>query len=93
MRAVAPKRARQLRAYRTLRDAFLAERPLCEFPSWPCCDQQATDVHHRRGRQGALLLDVTKWSALCRPHHSWVTEHPKAAVEMGISELRVGGAA
>jgi hypothetical protein len=93
MRAVALKRARQLCAYRTLRDAFLAERPLCEFPSWPCCSQPATDVHHRRGRVGALLLDVTKWSALCRAHHSWVTEHPKAAVELGISELRVGGAA
>jgi hypothetical protein len=90
VRAVSPKQARRLREYAQLRAAFLVANPRCGFPS---CDQPATDVHHRRGRIGPLLLDVAKWTAICRPHHSWVTEHPEAAVELGISELRIGGAA
>lgn len=90
MRAVSLKRQRQMREYRPLRLAFL-DGKRCEFPGG--CTQPAADVHHRKGRIGALLLDVTKWSALCRPHHDWVGQHPAAAVEMGISELRIGGAA
>ncbi len=88
MRAVAPKRARQLRLYRPLRDAFLADNPRCEFPGG--CVQPSTDLHHRAGRRGLMLLDVTRWSALCHPHHAWITENPAAAVAMGISELRIG---
>lgn len=89
MRPVSKKRARELRAYRPLRDAFLAAHPRCTFPGG--CVQQSTELHHRAGRRGAMLLDASKWSALCHAHHSWTTEHPAAAVEMGISELRIGG--
>jgi hypothetical protein len=46
-----------------------------------------------QGRVGVLLLDVTRWAALCRAHHRWVTEHPAAAYNLGISERRIGGAA
>jgi hypothetical protein len=90
MRAVSVKRQRQMREYRPLRHAYL-DGKRCEFPGG--CTQPASDVHHRRGRVGGLLLDVRHWSALCRTHHSFVTEHPKTAVEMGISELRIGGGA
>lgn len=88
MRAVAPKRARQLRLYRPLRDAFLAANPRCAFPGG--CVQPSTDLHHRAGRRGLMLLDVTRWSALCRSHHSFLTEHPTIAYEMGMSERRIG---
>ena len=91
MRAVSKKRARQLRAYRPARDVFLAQHARCQFPGG--CVQQSTELHHRAGRRGLMLLDETRWSALCHAHHAWVTEHPAAAVEMGISELRIGGAA
>lgn len=91
MRAVSKQRARDLREYRPARDAFLAEHFRCQFPAG--CTQTFTELHHRAGRRGAMLLDQSRWSALCHAHHSWVTEHPAAAVEMGISELRIGGAA
>lgn len=88
IRREAPRRARENRSYRLSRRVFLAEHPRCEFPSG--CVQPATEVHHRKGRVGALLLDQSHWSALCRDHHAWVTEHPAEAVAMGISEIRVG---
>ena len=88
MRPASPKRAAQNRVYARRRRVFLEEHPRCSFPAG--CTQAATEVHHRRGRVGALLLDESSWSAICRDHHRWITEHPAAAVEMGISELRLG---
>lgn len=90
MRAVSKKRARQMREYAQLRAGFLTANPRCGFPGG--CTQPASDVHHRKGRVGVLLLDVTKWSALCRPHHGFLTEHPAIAYEMGMSERRTGDA-
>lgn len=89
MRAVSKRRAAQLRTYRKLRDEYLTGHPRCEFPE---CGQVASDLHHKAGRVGALLTDVTRWAALCRPCHRWVTENPAAAYELGISEHRIGAA-
>lgn len=88
MAAASTKYAARLRAYRVTRRTFLAARQRCEFPAG--CTMPATEVHHRKGRIGPLLLDETHWSALCHDHHAWVTEHPAESVAMGISELRVG---
>lgn len=67
IRREAPRRARENRSYRLSRRVFLTEHPRCEFPSG--CTQPATEVHHRKGRTGALLLDQSHWSALCHSHH------------------------
>ena len=88
MRAVSPKRARQLREYGKLRVAFLTGHPLCQL----CEERNATEVHHKRGRVGADLLDVDHWAALCRHCHAYVTEHPAEAIRLGISEPRIGRA-
>lgn len=88
MRAVSPKQARRLRQYSKLRSEFLAEHERCEFVAG--CTQASTEVHHKRGRVGPLLLDTAHWLPLCHDHHAWTTEHPAMAVEMGMSELRVG---
>ena len=88
MRAVSPKRAALLRIYSKRRAVFLETHPRCSFPSG--CAWPATEIHHRRGRVGALLLDEAHWSGLCNDHHRWTTEHPAIAYEMGISERRVG---
>lgn len=55
LRAVSPKRVVQNRAYRSLRARFLTENPWCWFPG---CGRRSQDVHHKRGRIGALLLAV-----------------------------------
>jgi hypothetical protein len=89
MRAVSPKRAKADRQYAKLRRAFLHldedGRP-CEL----CEERQATEVHHRRGRVGALYLLTDHWSALCRHCHAWATENPTEAIRVGISEPRIG---
>lgn len=95
MRRESPRRAAENRAYRKQRVEFLTENPLCQMPKWrdAKCNEPATEVHHRRGRVGALLLDQRYWSAMCSRHHRYVTEHPAHAYSLGISERRIGGAA
>jgi hypothetical protein len=95
VRARSPKRAAQERIYSARAKVFLHgedgdEYRACEFPG---CGRVASEVHHRRGRVGALLLDERYWSALCRPDHEFATVNPARAYELGISERRIGGAA
>lgn len=80
-----PGRAAQLRRYATQRVIYLAEHPYCAI-----CMHRATDVHHKAGRIGALLLDETRWLPLCRPCHVRVTTQPAWAVEHGYSQSRLG---
>lgn len=87
MRHRTPKRAAQERLYAKLRAEFLATHPMCQW-----CGRQATEVHHKAGRVGLLLTDVSRWAALCREDHQYVTEHPAWAFEVGLSERRVGAA-
>lgn len=87
MRARSVKRAAQERTYRALRRPFLEANPWCQFPTG--CGQPATELHHRRGRVGALLTDDRYWSALCHEHHAWTTGHPAEAYRLGVSERRV----
>ena len=89
MRARSPKRAKQEREYTRLRRDFLEANPWCALKG---CGLLATEVHHRRGRVGALLLAVEHWSPLCHDCHVWATGHPAAAYELGISERRIGEA-
>ena len=89
--ATARRRRGEYRAYQRQRRAFLAEHPRCVFPGG--CAHPATEVHHRKGRVGALLLDEKHWSPLCHDHHAYITEHPAWAYEAGMSERRIGGAA
>jgi hypothetical protein len=60
MRHTSLKRAAQLRTYRRDRDAYLADHPNCER-----CGHRAECLHHKRGRQGQLLLDARWWAAAC----------------------------
>lgn len=90
MRAVSKKRARELRLYRPLRDAFLAEHPRCQFP--PGCWSASTVVHHKRGRRGLRLLDTTWWAASCDPHNEYAETHTGESLGMGWL-VRIEGAA
>jgi len=79
-----------MRIYSKRRRQFLEANPQCQFPNE--CLNAATEIHHKRGRVGALYLDVSTWLAICAPHHRWATENPRAAVELGVSQHRVGAA-
>ena len=43
------------------------------------------DVHEVKTRgRGGSILDVDNLRCLCRPCHTWVTEHPKESHELGL---------
>lgn len=88
MRTRSPKRARQERLYRQLRDAFLADNPTCQR----CQAAPSTDLHHARGRVGGDLLRVEDFRALCHRCHHHVTVSPADALAAGWSLPRVGRA-
>lgn len=81
------KRAAQNRLYMKLRREYLDANPRCASP-WDCRNA-ATEIHHKRGRVGALLLDVTTWLGLCAPCHHRATVNPAEAIEAGVSESRL----
>ena len=77
------KRAAQEREYRKLRVRFL-EDALCER-----CGFQANEIHHKKGRIGALLTDTDYFMAVCSPCHRYIEDHPKESREKGWSISRL----
>lgn len=77
------KRASQEAEYTTLRREFLAEYRFCAL-----CDEYSEQVHHKAGRVGQLLLDVSKWLPVCAEDHQYITEHPAWAIAYGWSLKR-----
>ncbi len=49
------------------------------------CGLPCDDCHHQAGKEGALLLDASKWLPMCRGHHTYFTEHSAEAIELGYS--------
>jgi len=43
----------------------------------------ATEVHHKAGRVGKLLLDRKNFLAVSRTGHIWIHEHPELAYKYG----------
>jgi hypothetical protein len=79
MKRVSAKRAAQLRQYSILRAQFMAEHPDCQR-----CGREATEVHHRNGRNNERLNRVEDWIAICRECHCFIHAHPKAARLAGL---------
>lgn len=83
------KRQEQDFLYRTKREKFLADHPVCQAQIQNLCLGYSGEIHHKAGKIGKLYLDENNFLAICRPCHTWVTDHPKEAVEMGLSKLRL----
>lgn len=80
IRSTSPTRKAQLRDYAVKRVAFLERHPWCAvLPR-----RRANQVHHMRGRHGALLLDERYWLAVSQAGHNWITAHPKQARARGF---------
>jgi len=79
---VSKKQAVRLLQYSADRKVFLdkPENAKCPITGWP-----TTDVHHKRGRIGDLLLDQRYWVALSREGHDYVEDNPIWAKENGYS--------
>lgn len=89
IRPVSKRRAAQNRVRARLR---------LEMVGKPCeaqlegCAYTGTDWHERLSRaRGGSPIDVENRVWLCRPCHSWVTEHPREATELGLLVSAYGG--
>ena len=49
------------------------------------CDRPCEECHHKKGREGKLLLYVPYWFPACHEHHTYITEHSAWAIEKGYS--------
>lgn len=80
------KKLSELKEYRKKRDIFLKQNNKCEFPG---CESTDITCHHSEGRIGANLTDVSKFKALCWPHHKYCEENPLEAKKLGLSKDRL----
>lgn len=79
------KRSKEERLYQAKRIIFFQEHPMCEAHLPGICTKYSTDIHHKAGRIGELLLDETKWLSVCRACHEFIETHPAEAQEKGFS--------
>jgi len=78
---ISDKRVEQLAKYRTRRDKYLKENPICEVKG---CNKKTTNLHHKAGRIGEMLYDVQYFMACCSEcHPKKIHENPKWARENG----------
>lgn len=79
------KRAKQEVEYRKLRDEYLSEHEYCEVCGWPFNLQ----LHHKKGRTGALLTDMRFFLAVCHTCHQKIELFPDWAKEHCYSLSRL----
>lgn len=80
LRARSKKRQQQSPVRRALVQQLLETYQWCQR----CFVERAVDCHEIKNRsQGGDPLDPTGIATLCRPCHTWVTEHPLAAHDEG----------
>lgn len=83
------KRRAEEAQYHKQRKAYLVAHPRCEiWVTRDCHQSRSTQIHHKRGRRGAWLLDESEWLACCSPCHEWVERNFKKAVELGFMHPR-----
>lgn len=83
---VSAKRKIENREYTIKRLQFLAQP---ENQKCPITGKQTTDVHHKKGRVGDLLLDTKFWLAVSREGHKQIEENPEWAKENNYSLNRI----
>lgn len=81
---VSKKQASKNREYLKVRLEFLNANQFCA-----CCPSYATDVHHKKGREGTLLTDIRFFLPVCRRCHNYIEEHPEWAKRKGYSQDRL----
>ena len=83
-----PKRKAAERTYLLRNREFTAAHPICQA-HLTGCTTYTTEVHHKAGRVGDLLLDESLWLAVCRSCHAWIELNPLEAKEKGFSINRL----
>lgn len=71
IKPLSDKRAKQNRAYLTLRKVYLENNKTCAI-KLKGCTKKATEIHHSEKRTGALLTNIEFFVATCRSCHTKV---------------------
>jgi hypothetical protein len=79
-------RAKSLKKYRVVRDQYLKDHPICEFPG---CQDMKVELHHKCGRVGELLTNSNYFCSLCNSHHKFCELNPLEAQRLGLSKKRL----
>lgn len=83
IKKVGDKLKKDLGRYADRKREFLHGKRCAVFPVLP-----ATEIHHKRGRVGALLNDERYWLPVSRKGHVEIEMNPAWARKMGFSESR-----
>lgn len=74
--------------YMKARNRFLTINPNCAARLLGCIGV-ATEVHHKAGRTGDLLVSQDNFLPVCRNCHQFIELNPKIAKELGFSTNRL----
>jgi hypothetical protein len=87
IKSVSDKMAVMLKVYKEKREKFLERYPKCQA-GIEGCTKYSSQVHHRRGRLGELLINTEYFLAVCYSCHHYIEMHPLEAKEKGWSLMR-----
>lgn len=85
LKKVSGKQRRLNASYNQQRAVFLGLRDRCEVED---CRNESMQVHHMKGRDGALMLDESHWLAVCSECHRMLHDNPTWAYERGYMASR-----
>lgn len=85
IRKVSPRQSKRLREYAKVRAEFFnnPDNILCRVCAKEGHGRLATEIHHRRGRQGSLLFDVRWFLPTCPKHHRMIHDNVAWALKEG----------
>jgi len=84
---ISVKQLDRIKQYSALNKKFREENPNCQIKH-DGCTFTATETHHKKGRIGDRLLDVSTFLSVCASCHKHCEIHPEWAKENGFSEDR-----
>ena len=85
---ISNKHFEALKEYRIVRDNFMKQNPSCQA-NLKGCTKKATDLHHKKGRTGKLLIDTKNFMSLCRSCHNKIEDGGEWVYETGFKVKRI----
>ena len=86
IKKVSQKRNLENKDYTKVRKVFLESLIFCQVKG---CKELATEVHHKKGRIGKLLTNISYFLGVCRECHNKIELQPLWAKENGYSLNRL----
>lgn len=84
IKQVSDKRKKELQQYSKLSGPFKKDNPYCHA-CLEGCTTHTTDIHHMKGRENKMLVNVQYFLPVCRSCHDKIEVNPAMAKERGFS--------